>query len=331
MKLRSVILDIVSLVGVVLIVACSRSGSLHEGTSPFTASELAALKEYCVIDLRGDGGQYGITYLDAPPDQGWGFEHKTEKLVLRLIRPGRFKFRGRYEAEITQPYYIGVFEVTWRQYSLIMGEPTDSYRVQWGERIDAPYDCAVDDFGWWQVRGNPHSANGTDPTVIDWPRTRGKDPRSILGRLEARTGRRFDLPTEFQWEFACGAESDTDYLSDDYHVWRKLPCKCLDSWDMRTINGFLDFRVGSMTPNERGLYDMHGNVAEWCLDAWDERYIPPARDAVGSSSTDGEWRIVKGGNIWSKVADCASTAVAREHTWLWAEQGYGFRVVMDVR
>ena len=315
---------------VALVTASLRCGILKEGAVSLGGECLVSLKDYCVIDLRGEGGQYDITYLDAPPEQGWGFEHKTEKLVLRLIRPGRFKFRGRYEAEITKPYYIGVYEVTCRQYSLIIGEPVEC-QTHGGQRFEEPYDNAVNDLGWGQIRGNPALGGECKLEDIDWPRTRRKDPRSILARLESRTGKRFDLPTEFQWEYACGSESDADFVSNDWRTWDKLPGKCRESWTPVTINGFYDFRVGSRAPNARGLYDMHGNVSEWCLDVWDEQYVPDARDAVGSSTADGLWRIVKGGCIWSKAEDCVSTAVVREGIWLWGELGYGFRVVMDAR
>lgn len=315
-RLYSIALGIAALVSIVISFACSKVSLTKEWTRCDHNDNRAPLKNYCVIDLSGGGDKYAVTYLDAPPTEGWGQEYKMEKLVLRLITPGRFKFRGRYDAEITKPYYIGVFEVTCRQYAMITGE-----------EFKEPPDIAIDCVAWWEIRGDCDS----DVVDIDWPRTRNKHPKSFMALLESRTGKRFDLPTEFQWEYACGAESDSDYFSDDCFELRKLPCKCKDSWDWKTIKDYMDYGVGTRAPNSWGLYDMHGNVSEWCLDAWDEKYVPAEKDSTGSSSSDGQWRIVKGGNVYSKAVECVSTAIETGGTLMGGANGYGFRVVMEVQ
>ena len=83
-----------------------------------------AEKTYCVIDLtrKSNDGTYFMSWLDDVPEGGWRLEHKTQKLVLRRIPPGRFKFLGKYDVAITRPFYIGVFEFTCAQYELLTGK-----------------------------------------------------------------------------------------------------------------------------------------------------------------------------------------------------------------
>ena len=84
--------------------------------------------KYCVIDLSaGDKAtSYPVTYLSDVPVGGWTDEYKTNKLVLRLIDSGSFKMCGKYDVTLTKPYYIGVFEVTQKQYQLVTGkQPSD--------------------------------------------------------------------------------------------------------------------------------------------------------------------------------------------------------------
>lgn len=213
---------------------------------------------------------------------------------------------------MTKPYYIGVFEVTCRQYSLIMGEAQDG----------SP-DNAVDCVAWWQIRGDP--CGGGEWATIDWPRARNVHPRSFVGRLSSRTGLRFDLPTELQWEYACGAAADPVILARDV----RLPCKCLDSRNGSPFPGCLDFCVGTMPPNIWGVYDMHGNVSEWCLDPFDESAVSPARAAVGDFVAERRRRVVKGGCIFDKPAHCISTAMVFESE-LKGTKGRGFRIIMEV-
>ena len=107
---------------------------------------------YMIVDLQHAGS---VSYLSQSPVNGWSDEYKTTKMVLRRIEPGSFKMgdgdydggNSTHEMIITKPYYIGVFEVTQFQYSLIMGRnpssligdlrPVDS--VSWGVVRGASY------------------------------------------------------------------------------------------------------------------------------------------------------------------------------------------------
>ena len=76
-----------------------------------------------VIDLSGktSATSYPVTTLSAPPAEGWTDEYKTTKLVLRRIEAGSFQMNGSYNVTISQPFYMGVFEVTQKQYELVTG------------------------------------------------------------------------------------------------------------------------------------------------------------------------------------------------------------------
>ena len=131
------------------------------------------------------------------------------------------------------------------------------------------------------IRG---SSNGAE-----WPSSAAVDSSSFMGKLRARTGLNFDLPTEAQWEYACRAGTTTKYSygdsgNGDYMWYYGNSC-------MKT------HKVGTKLPNPWGLYDMHGNVYEWCLD-WYASDLSGGTDPKGSNFPKsrlrwaGEWLAV---------------------------------------
>jgi len=202
---------------------------------------------YCVIDLSGGANatSYPVTYLSDIPSGGWKAEHKTTKLVLRLIEPGSFKMKGSYDITLTKYYYIGIFEVTQKQYELVTGRNGSNYK---GDNFP------VQQVSWNMIRGSA--------SVHNWPSTKTVDVNSFVGILREKTGLNFDLPTEAQWEYACRAGSTTTFYWGDLSV---------DNYAWYSGNsGNRIHEVGKKEANNWGLYDMHGNVAEWVLDAWGE-------------------------------------------------------------
>ena len=249
----------------------------------------AAEKLYCVIDLSGgpDSTSYPVSYVSSVPSGGWNDEYKTTKLVLRRIEPGTFMMCGTVETTITKPFYIGVFEVTQKQYELVMGSNPSAYNG------DAR---PVEQVSYNDIRGSSDGAG--------WPESSAVDENSFLGKMVSRTGLSLDLPTEAQWEYACRAGTTSTYnnggsTEDDL--------KTLGRYSGNTSDGRGGYSqhttVGSYAPNAWGLYDMHGNVWEWCLD-W-HGTLAGGNDPKGATSGSG--RVQRGGSWLHDAASCTSS------------------------
>ena len=274
-------------------------------------TEEAKEGRYCVIDLSkgSDTTLWPVSYLSAVPSNGWTDEYKTTKLVLRRIEAGTFIMGGDQSDEncrvtLTKPFYMGVFEVTQRQWELVMGAwPNSSPSSSYGRGDTYPaYYVSYDD-----IRG---SSSG-----VRWPASSAVDASSFLGRLRARTGLDFDLPTEAQWEYACRAGMTTRYYwgnsMDGSYAW------------YYNNSGSKTHPVGTKLPNAWGLYDMSGNVCEWCRD-WFEKLLDYGTDPVGLVS--GSSRVSRGGCWGSNFVYCASSyrSYGRPSR---RDDGDGFRLV----
>ena len=225
-----------------------RAAVRHEDTSAVGGTARVASasngKTYCVIDLsRGPKAiSYPVSYLASEPRTGWAKEYKTRKLVLRRISAGEDPL-GRYT--ISKDFYIGVYELTQKQWELVMGV---------GQVQSKSADLPLVMVSWADVRGKNVDARSDGSRKID--------ESSFLGRLSARTGLRFELPSSAQWEYACRAGTTTDtYLGDGKDALSE--CK--------------------KTPNAWGLYDTIGGVWERTLD-----FRPKLTGADPVGEVDGE-------------------------------------------
>ncbi len=247
--------------------------------------------KYMIVDLETGV----ITYRESEPNGGWPDEYKTTKMVLRLIQPGTFVMGspenelGRISGEtqhsvtITKPFYIGVFETTQKQYEIITGSDPSCYK---GDMRP------VESISYNMIRG--------DYKGSCWPNNGDVDDYSFLGIFRAKTKLPFDLPTEAQWEYACRAGTTTAWnngtdITDKYH---DPELDKLGRYSNNQEDGkggyFSDHTtVGSYFPNAWGLYDMHGNVWEWCLD-WGGEYEGDSIDPKGYSN--GYFRILRSGS-----------------------------------
>ncbi len=239
---------------------------------------------YMVIDLYGGltVPKFNVTYMDSVPEGGWTDEYKTTKLVLRKIKAGKMP-RTDIDITLTKDYYIGVFEVTQKQWELVMGS-NPSY---WDNDTLPVEEVSYDD-----VRGTGKGSQ--------WPASNSVDATSFMGKLRAKTGIDFDLPTEAQWEYACRAGSSGDWglLADGtMGTLSAMGWWWNDSSDKTHT-------VGIKTPNAWGLYDMHGNVYEWCLD-WYSDSGYSGTDPVGATS--GSDRVYRGGYFYDNNFYCRSS------------------------
>ena len=260
---------------------------------------------YCVIDLSAGSSatSYPVTYLAEAPSGGFNVsEYKTSKLVLKRIEVGSFKMGGTCDVTLTKPFYCGLFEVTQRQWELVTGSnPCSSTSFGKGNSYPVHY------VSYNMIRGNSAGAG--------WPASFTVDSSSFLGKLRVRTGLDFDLPTEAQWEYACRAGTTTTYSYGD---------SANGSYMWYSSNSSpKSHEVGTKSPNPWGLYDMHGNVWEWCLD-WYASSLTGGTDPKGSSS--GSYRVIRGGSCGGSASGCASSY--RNH-YLPSGESYngGFRLV----
>ena len=257
----------------------------------FTIACEMAPATYCVIDLSAgaSASSYPVYYLVEPPSGGFNVdEYKTTKLVLRRIEPGTFRMCGQYQTTLTKPHFIGVFEMTQKQYSLVMGSNPSYYK---GDKRP------VDSVSYNMIRGSSSGAN--------WPSSDAVDSASFIGKLRLRTGLGFDLPTEAQWEYSCRAGTSSTYNNGGSSEGDLGKLGRYDGNRRDGKGGYSEHTVvGSYLPNAWGLYDMHGNVDEWCLD-WYASNLNGGSDPKGASS--GTFRVMRGGNAWNSASLCTSS------------------------
>ena len=198
------------------------------------------------------------------------------KMEFVLIHPGSFMMgsdngdaqeKPVHEVKITKPFYMGVCEVTQAQWLALMGDNPSSF---WG--------------------------NALPVQQVSW-----EDCRNFLVQLKERVGEGLTcrLPTEAEWEYACRAGSKTEYcFGDDRGPLGEYAWCQFNSKDQT-------HPVGQKKPNVWGLYDMHGNVYEWCADWYAPYGLAAATDPKGPDS--GNARVVRGGS-WSNrpPRDCRS-------------------------
>jgi formylglycine-generating enzyme required for sulfatase activity len=280
-----------------------------------------------------DAASYPVSGLSDVPPGGWTEEHRTTKLVLRRIPAGTFTMgspsweRGRFsdetqhEVTLTQDFHIGVFEVTQEQWYRVMGR-WPSWFTNETYRASRP----VEGVAYNDIRGSSAGSG--------WPGSTAVDAGSFMGRLRAKTGlTTLDLPTESQWEYACRAGTTTSlnsgktlgflFVSPNMaEVGRYLYNGGLES-DQGADTTVGTARVGSYLANGWGLYDMHGNVMEWCLDWWGT-YPATAVDPAGAAS--GWFRVMRGGGrgsaAWASRSACRYNGT---EPWVLNLHG-GFRV-----
>jgi uncharacterized protein (TIGR02996 family) len=242
---------------------------------------------------------------------------------LALIPPGRFLMgsqtggsneeRPRHRVEITRPFYMGVHQVTQAQWQAIMGD-NPSYYAATGEGRDEVVGLDTDDF---------------PVDSVSWD-----DTQSFLRRLsvqpqEVQARHVYRLPSEAEWEYACRAGTSTLFhFGDSLSATQANFDGNHPFGDEGKKGPYLErpCPVGSYPPNAVGLYDMHGNVWEWCADWYGNDYYKnsPKKDPQGPA--EGSKHMFRGGSWYYVGWYCRSAT--REATFGHRPNGQGFRVVM---
>jgi len=212
----------------------------------------------------------------------------TMKLVL--IPAGKFMMgeeKDQHEVTISKPFYMGATEVTQAQYEAVMGT-------------------------------NPSRLKGaTNPVeTVSW-----NDATEFCKKLSEKTRQAVRLPTEAEWEYACRAGSKTRFSFGDAdeglgdYAWYRANC------------GYTTNPVGQKKPNAWGLFDMHGNVWEWCADWYGDYPKGAVTDPEGLAS--GAARVVRGGD-WGGIPEDCRSANRSQSTPGYRSNNCGFRVVVSV-
>jgi formylglycine-generating enzyme required for sulfatase activity len=226
----------------------------------------------------------------------------TNSIGMRfvLVKPGTFLMgspegeKGRFENEqqhkvtIASAFYLGVHQVTQGQWKTVMGN-NPAYFSRGGEGKDSVKDVSDAELDLFPVE------------QVSW-----EDAQTFLKRLaarpeEAKDRREYRLPSEAEWEYACRGGPDSSPLP--FHF--DQPSASLHS-SQANFDGNYPYggaakgpylqrpsKVGSYTPNKLGLYDVQGNVWEWCVDWYAEYSAAPATDPIGPS--EGSVRVDRGG------------------------------------
>jgi len=200
-----------------------------------------------------------------------------------------------HKVTITTPFYIGKYEVTQQQYQQVTGANPSDFRITCPPRL---------------LITNPVE-------MVSW-----NDAQDFCKKVSQSTGQSLRLPTEAEWEHACRAGTKTAYYSGE------------TEWDLYRA-GWYDRNsksntqpVGGKTPNVWGVYDMHGSVAEWCLD----RYEPYNPEAQVDPQAAGQFphRVARGGAWRSEPRYCRSAFRDNYDPDYHRTDDIGFRVVGGV-
>jgi uncharacterized protein (TIGR02996 family) len=210
-----------------------------------------------------------------------------------VAEPGRDTDENpRHRVEITRSFYLGIHPVTQEQFHQVTGSSPSHFSAS-GE--GAPLVRGVDTADFPVERVSWDDAMAFCRLLSERPEERA-------------AGRVYRLPTEAEWEYACRAGTTTPFhhgeslTADRANIDGNLP-----EVEVRSGRSLgRTCQVGSYPPNAFGLFDMHGNVWEWCSDWFDEEYYPvsPARDPLGSPT--GSRRVLRGGGWFYGAAICRS-------------------------
>jgi formylglycine-generating enzyme len=301
---------------------------------------------------------------------------KDTRLACILVKSGAFKMGSPanekdrhkseviHEVQISKSFYMGIHTVTIKQFRAFVDETKHKTQAESGDQHfygcgGQAFDAVAKEFLSWDVKydwrntGFPQSDQ--HPVVnVSW-----NDAMAFCRWLSKKSGRKVDLPTEAEWEYACRAGTRTRFWSGDddrdlrgianvadealqtIPAYKKLFNDIGCGLTFATFNDGFEYTApaGKFKCNPWGLFDMHGNVYEWCKDWCDKEYYKnsPKQDPQGPETCpkepqgplDGRGRIVRGG-AWEQPCAAARSAARGFVDPNACTYSLGFRIVVRV-
>jgi len=202
----------------------------------------------------------------------------------------------QHEVTISKPFYMGMLEVTRDQWVAVMGP------------------------GPWKGKKCDRADSGNIANHISW-----EDASAFCRKLSAQTGKSVALPTEAQWEYACRAKSTSAfYFGDDEARLERYGWYAANTLGRGASH---PHTAGRMPPNRWGLYDMHGNIQEWCRDWYDEKFYAGTENTDPENTTKSDRRVLRGGH-WGLYPDGCRSAFRSADGPTVRKCSRGFRVVI---
>ena len=197
--------------------------------------------------------------------------------------PGRADVEGPQRKVTVSSFFMGRFPVTQAQYQAVMGDNPSEFKENGENR-------PVESVSW-------HGAV------------------AFCEKLSELTGRNYRLPSEAEWEYACRAETTTPFYFGETITATVANYNGNFTYgsERKSVYRRETTEVGSFSPNAFGLYDMHGNVWEWCKDHWHKNYEDAPKDGTAWLSSDELFsrRIMRGGSWANDPRPCRSAYRSR--------------------
>jgi formylglycine-generating enzyme required for sulfatase activity len=330
-----------------------------------TAWSLSSPPPYMALDLTVTNNVAYYASSNTVPGGVHDFRYKSDYVLMRRIPAKNVTWTmglpkdaaawdswstpGYRKVKLTYDYYIGVFAVTQRQHErLTKLRPSDFISEEMVDGYPAYMGRPVERVSYDAIRGKVHGAAWPND---DFDTAHGVDDGSVVASIRAVTGKLVDLPSEAEWEFACRAGCGADtyngrtIMNDVDRTYTTEHGK-IARYHGNSNTGAPEYKyilpheggtatVGSYEPNWFGIYDMLGNVREWCLDCW-EVGVQDASivkvDYFGPAKSDEaeQVRVLKGGAYSDgayicSAGNCSKTS-SKTTTW-----PTGYRLCMVIK